>query len=292
MLNSVPISHDITNGDKNEGDAKGDLPAFTFDDMTKLLNSVKKAIPENDALKYNTRIEKLDWEKIKFDKFSADDCRKLFNHSASFVRKYKTLGEVLADTLQAAAKPGGKMYRVKGSQKPRHPSSSYMIFANEIREKLRKQNPTLSIIEIGKLIGEKWRQLPQSKKDKYVRQFEENKKVYLVEVSKYNIDHPEPEKKKKELDKPKTPLMIYLSEKLEKNDPDLEGKSVKEKQAYYKNKYNQLSDKKKFKYIKKCVEAEDQFVEKLKDKLKTANVDYKSVLNKQERDIVEKMNGE
>lgn len=161
-----------------------------------------------------------------------------------------------------------------------------------MREKLRKQHPNLTIIEIGKLIGEKWRQMSSAKKEKYVKKFEENKKVYQEEISKYNSEHSHPEKKKKEGDsKPKTPLAIYLSEKIDKENPDLEGKSTKERVNYYKNKYNGLSDKKKFKYIQKCIEAEEKFIEKLKEKLKTSNVDYKSVLNKQERDIVEKMNG-
>ena len=44
-----------------------------------------------------------------------------------------------------------------------------------MREKLRKQNPNLTIIEIGKLIGEKWRQMSTAKKEKYVKKFEENK---------------------------------------------------------------------------------------------------------------------
>ena len=71
---------------------------------------------------------------------------------------------------------------------------------------------------------------------------------------------------------------------------DLADKNFKEKQQFLKNRYNQLSDKKKYKYIKKCMDAEEKYVEKLKDKLK-ANVEYKSVINKQERDILEKMNG-
>lgn len=196
------------------------------------------------------------------------------------------------------------------------------LFANEVRDKLRKQNPNLTIIEIGKLIGEKWRQMSQAKKEKYIKKFEENKKVYQQEISKYNSEHNQPEKKKKEGDsKPKTPLAIYLSEKMDKDNPDLEGKNLKERQAFYKNKYNSLSDKKKLKYIQvrlgfvevllllhhriqvragmltfflflqKCIEAEEKFIQQLKEKLKTSNVDYKSVLNKQERDIVEKMNG-
>lgn len=131
-----------------------------------------------------------------------------------------------------------------------------------------------------------------AKKEKYVKKFDELKKVYQQEISKYNSEHNQPEKRKKDGDsKPKTPLAIYLSEKMEKENPDLEGKNLKERQTYYKNKYNGLSDKKKLKYIQKCIEAEEKFIDQLKEKLKTSNVDYKSVLNKQERDIVEKMNG-
>lgn len=180
-------------------------------------------MPDNDQLKFNTRIEKVDWEAIKFGNFSADDCKALLIHALSCIRKFKTLGELLSELQQTASKPTSRIYRANRDQlKPKHPSSSYMIFANEIREKLRKQNPNLSIIEIGKLIGEKWRQLADNKKEKYVKKFEENKKIYLEEISKYNIEHNQPEKKKKEMDKPKTPLAIYLSEKLEKDDnPDL-----------------------------------------------------------------------
>lgn len=107
--------------------------------MNKLLDNVKKAIPDNDILKFNTRLEKLDWDKVKFDNFSDEDCKKLVTYAISFTRKFKTLSEILTDAKVSATKPNSKIYRQsnKDSSKPRHPSSSYMIFANEIREKLR-----------------------------------------------------------------------------------------------------------------------------------------------------------
>ena len=193
--------------------------------MNKLLENVKRDIPDKDLLKFNTRLEKFDWEKVKFDKLNGEGCKRLFSYSIQFVRKFKTLSEIVNEVQQVAAKSTSKMYRINNALRPRHPSSSYMIFANEIRDKLRKQNPNLSIIEIGKLIGEKWRQLAAAKKEKYVKKFEENKKLYLEELSKYNLEHNQPnqEKKKKEIDsKPKTPMIIYLNEKLEKDDPGKE----------------------------------------------------------------------
>lgn len=289
--NLNPIANEVP---KENEENKISLPAFTFEDMNKLLDNLRKAIPDNDALKYNTRLEKMDWEAVKFGDFSVDDIKALAHHALSVVRKFKTLPELIAEAQQHANKPTSKLYKAnKDQHRPKHPSSSFMIFANEIRDKLRKQNPNLTIIEIGKLIGEKWRQLGDNKKEKYIKKFEESKKIYLEEMSKYNIEHNQPEKKKKEIDRPKTPLAIYLNEKLEKDDnPDLEGKSLKDKQNYYKTKYNQLSDKKKFKYIKKCLEEEEKYVNKLKDTLNTSTqVDHKSILNKAEREIVQRMNG-
>ena len=40
--------------------------------------------------------------------------------------------------------------------------------------------------------------MSQAKKEKYIKKFEENKKVYQQEISKYNSEHNQPEKKKKE----------------------------------------------------------------------------------------------
>jgi hypothetical protein len=54
----------------------------------------------------------------------------------------------------------------KKEKKPRK-LNAYMVFAMEVRESVKKNHPTASIIDIAKKIGEKWRALSDSEKAKY-----------------------------------------------------------------------------------------------------------------------------
>jgi len=51
--------------------------------------------------------------------------------------------------------------------KPKKPLSSFMLFANDIRPKLRTENPTSKMTEIGKLIGAEWAKLSAAKKEEW-----------------------------------------------------------------------------------------------------------------------------
>jgi len=63
-------------------------------------------------------------------------------------------------------KPAKKDKKEKKEKKPRK-LNAYMVFAMEVRESVKKNNPTASIIEIAKKIGEKWRAMSDSEKAKY-----------------------------------------------------------------------------------------------------------------------------
>jgi hypothetical protein len=66
-------------------------------------------------------------------------------------------------------KPAKKQKKEKKEKKEKKPRklNAYMVFAMEVRESVKKNNPTASIIEIAKKIGEKWRALSDSEKEKY-----------------------------------------------------------------------------------------------------------------------------
>jgi hypothetical protein len=51
-------------------------------------------------------------------------------------------------------------------KKPRK-LNAYMVFAMEVRESVKKNNPTAGIIDIAKKIGEKWRAMSDAEKAKY-----------------------------------------------------------------------------------------------------------------------------
>lgn len=49
---------------------------------------------------------------------------------------------------------------------PKKPLSSYIVFCNERRPLLLKENPSLTILEASKLIGKEWHKLDDKKKNK------------------------------------------------------------------------------------------------------------------------------
>ena len=70
------------------------------------------------------------------------------------------------DKTEKKAKKAKKANANKKEKKPRK-LNAYMVFAMEVRESVKKNHPTASIIDIAKKIGEKWRALSDSEKAKY-----------------------------------------------------------------------------------------------------------------------------
>lgn len=48
---------------------------------------------------------------------------------------------------------------------PKQPLNGYMSFAAQIRPQVQKENPGLKVSEVAKIIGEKYKNLPEAKKD-------------------------------------------------------------------------------------------------------------------------------
>jgi len=67
------------------------------------------------------------------------------------------------------AKKEKKEKKAKKDTKEKKPRklNAYMVFAMEVRESVKKNNPTASIIDIAKKIGEKWRAMTDAEKAKY-----------------------------------------------------------------------------------------------------------------------------
>ncbi len=89
------------------------------------------------------------------------------NASSNDASKLKELNK--AFEAPKNSKPAKKAKPAKKEKKEKKPRklNAYMVFAIEVRESVKKNNPTASIIEIAKKIGEKWRAMSDSEKAKY-----------------------------------------------------------------------------------------------------------------------------
>ena len=72
---------------------------------------MNNSLPEKDTLKFESRVEKLDWNAIAFGKFSASECKSMWLRIQKRVRRFRLLHELLEDAKVWVAKPWTSFYR-------------------------------------------------------------------------------------------------------------------------------------------------------------------------------------
>ncbi|GAB1609898.1 hypothetical protein Ahia01_001275700 [Argonauta hians] len=68
--------------------------------------------------------------------------------------------------------------------RPKRPLSAYFLWLNENREKIKTDNPGISITDLSKKAGDLWRNLTD--KSKWEKIQEESKENYLKAMKEYN----------------------------------------------------------------------------------------------------------
>jgi len=89
---------------------------------------------------------------------------------------------------KAAASRKTKETKVKRKKDPNAPKrglSAYMFFANENRDKVREDNPGIKFGEVGKILGEKWKELTDKDKKPYEDKAKIDKERYEAEKIRY-----------------------------------------------------------------------------------------------------------
>lgn len=78
-----------------------------------------------------------------------------------------------------------KRKRVKDANAPKHPLTGYVRYMNEKRDAIRLKNPSLSAVEITKLIAEEWGTLSDEVKKPFLEAAEADRERYHREVIEY-----------------------------------------------------------------------------------------------------------
>ena len=89
------------------------------------------------------------------------------------------------------------------TQPPKRPLGAFFVFSNETRPIVKKEHPDFKIGDVGKKLGELWRDLSEADKKKYVDNAAENKVKYEKELEKFKSKNPDfvPIPKKKRISK-------------------------------------------------------------------------------------------
>uniref|UniRef100_A0A8C5CYK2 Upstream binding transcription factor n=1 Tax=Gadus morhua TaxID=8049 RepID=A0A8C5CYK2_GADMO len=161
------------------------------DDLFKLLELMKIALPLKDLTKYKTSESHLDWEKVAFSSYTADQCKQKWSEVSKEIRKFRTLTELIFDAQDYIRNPYKGKKLKKHPDFPKKPLTPYFRFFMEKRAKYAKLHPEMSNLDLTKILSKKYRELPEKKKKKYVEDFVKDKESFGLSMSKFREEHPE-----------------------------------------------------------------------------------------------------
>ena len=102
---------------------------------------------------------------------------KIIEHLKSKVSDYEqiitenitSIVEKIEKTKKTESKSKRKSRKPKDPLAPKKPLTSFILFGNDNRNKIKKDNPELKSTEISKELGKRWRELSYKKKHKYIK---------------------------------------------------------------------------------------------------------------------------
>lgn len=148
--------------DSYAGDSSDDSDAGDSDD------SGKKKKKEKKEPKVCVCVKRDDWKSFKIIIFFI--CIYFGSDFYILIFSIIFLRTLISNFLQkpkaktVSEKPRKKRQKKeKDENKPKRAQSAYFIWLNEHREQIKKENPGISITELSKLAGQKWRELKDRK---------------------------------------------------------------------------------------------------------------------------------
>ncbi|KAM4526985.1 nucleolar transcription factor 1-B-like [Fundulus diaphanus] len=141
---------------------------WTRENLEKLLASLKDKIPENEKKHtYIRGLKAVDWDKVAFPPFSAQECQQKWNSMMGMMRRYRSLPELL-DEAEAVFSHRASLVDIQ-PEHPKPPTPPKMHYVWNNMSKYKKKHPDLTIGQIVKMLSKKYETLPDEKKDKYVQ---------------------------------------------------------------------------------------------------------------------------
>lgn len=174
--------------------------------------------------------------------------------------------------------------------KPKRPVTVFFRFFDEVRRAVKENNPKMSSRQITSLITKIWKTMDDKDKEKYVRQYNDEKQRYMVDINNYNKMITDDDKKELPA-KPKRPVSPFMRfyyemrHSVKVNNPDLNGKQIT---SIIEKMWNATDDKEK--YLKQHNDEKLQYTIDINNYNKTLTDDDKSKIketraNKRKNDL-------
>ncbi|KAL7567414.1 hypothetical protein ACA910_021377 [Epithemia clementina (nom. ined.)] len=147
---------------------KEDNPDASFSELGKLLGAEWKKLSSQ--------------EKAKYEKLADTDKQRYKKEMEGYTKPPSSSnnGSGSPSKTNKAKKPP------KDPNAPKRAQNAFMYFSQEMRPKLKQEDPDMAMTDVGKKLGQLFRELSASEKEKYERKAENDKERYKKELGDYN----------------------------------------------------------------------------------------------------------
>ncbi|BFZ11146.1 hypothetical protein BsWGS_14185 [Bradybaena similaris] len=223
---------------------------WTVEEKKKLLNAVVEMGGSNNTKSYKTVESSLKWENIQVDGKSAEECKAMYQKLIGKVRRYRTMQEIIADALVHVDDPGKLAFEYPDM--PKKPPTVFSLFVM----KRSKKFPDVKGTKRMTVFANDWNELSDAKKEKFKKKYLKLKRKYEEELEIFRQNHPDcplPGTNSTSRPNPPLPSKLFIESRIEKaksKHPELSNAEIVK---ILMNKYKELSDKKKLKWIKRAM---------------------------------------
>uniref|UniRef100_A0A7S0TAB4 FACT complex subunit SSRP1 n=1 Tax=Pseudo-nitzschia delicatissima TaxID=44447 RepID=A0A7S0TAB4_9STRA len=151
----------------NRARVKEENPDAKFGEMAKLLSAEYKNLSKDELAELDKKVEK---EKKRYE-------REMENYKPP-------AGYEDSDSTKGSSKGKGKKKK-KDPNAPKRATTAFMYYSTKMRPIIKEEKPDIKFTEMGKLIGEKWRELSDDDKKEFEELAEKDKKRYSDQMAKY-----------------------------------------------------------------------------------------------------------
>eukprot|EP00040_Diaphanoeca_grandis_P026865 m.151423 g.151423 ORF g.151423 m.151423 type:complete len:891 (-) comp30759_c4_seq2:2534-5206(-) len=156
---------------KMRAQVKIDFPELSVSETAKKMGEMWKEVTEEEKIPYQ---EEFEANKLIYAK-----------EMEEFKLKQIAEGGDDDDIPEKSKKSSKRGKKIRFDGEPKNPLSSYLIFAQSIREKLKEENPELKMTEMSKVIGTKWSEIKDEEKQKYVDEAAKLKAQYESDMLEF-----------------------------------------------------------------------------------------------------------
>ena len=151
---------------------KRDNPGMTFGQLAKYTSHMYKNLTPQEKSNWDTR--------------AAQDKARYETEIAAYIPPpgHDARGILIDDHRPRKRNKRGP----KDPAAPKRASGAYVFFTNEMRPKVLTEYPGIKFVELGKVMGERWRALTPEAKKKYEEMAAQDKLRFQMEMSQYSAN--------------------------------------------------------------------------------------------------------